>query len=263
MDSVSTPRIDNDVFDRLSDGWWSEDTFAALLKNVANPWRIPYFQRTLSEELSIEPKTKRALDVGCGGGIIAEEFARTGLDVTGIDPSGSSIEAARKHAASGGLKIDYRMACGDDIPFGNETFDVVFCCDVLDHIFNWDKVIAEIARVLKRSGVFFFDTINRTTFSKIVFIKLAQEWKFTRFFPPNLHAWEMFITPEELKGSLARHGFKRMEVKGTKPVNPIQMFKTMRQYKKGKISPTEFGKRTGAQEGTNIDGLYMGYAVKL
>ncbi len=263
MDSASSPQIDNGVFDRLSDGWWREDTFAALLKNVSNPWRIPYFQRMLSQELKMDPKGKRALDLGCGGGILAEEFARMGFDVTGIDPSSSSLEAARAHAVWVGLNIDYRMAYGDDLPFENETFEIVFCCDVLDHIHNWDEVIGEVARVLKRNGVLFFDTINRNIFSKITFIKLAQEWRFTRFFPPHLHTWEIFITPEELKASLERHGLQHMEINGTKPANPIQMFKTMRQYKKGKISPAELGKRTGAQEGSNTDGLYMGYAVKL
>jgi 2-polyprenyl-6-hydroxyphenyl methylase/3-demethylubiquinone-9 3-methyltransferase len=262
MDSVSGPVIDNGIFDRLSDGWWSENTFAALLKNVANPWRIPYFQRTLAHELKIDPKGKRALDVGCGGGILAEEFAGIGLHVTGIDPSNNSLEVARAHARQGGLEIDYRTGHGGDLPFENEAFEVVFCCDVLDHVYNWDTVIGEVARVLKHGGVFFFDTINRTAFSKIVFIKLAQEWKFTRFFPPNLHAWEMFIRPDELKASFERHGLQHKEIKGTKPANPLQMFKTMRQYKKGKISSAEFGKRTGAQEGSNTDGLYMGYAVK-
>lgn len=262
MDSVFQPIVDNDIFDRLSDGWWREDTFAALLKNVSNPWRVPYFQRTLARELAIDPTGKRALDVGCGGGILAEEFARIGLDVTGVDRSNNSIEAARAHAALGGLKIEYRAAFGGELPFENETFDVVFCCDVLDHVHDWDKVVGEISRVLRRNGVFFFDTINRTTFSWIVFIKLAQDWKFTRFLPPRLHAWEMFIKPEELTASFESHGLQLKEFKGTKPANPLQMLRCMRQYKKGKISPAEFGNLTGAEEGTNTDGLYMGYALK-
>ena len=262
MDSMTRAAIDNDVFDHLSDGWWSDHTFAGLLKHVTNPWRVPYFKRTLTQGLAIDPEGKKALDVGCGGGILAEEFATMGFHVMGVDPSCTSLEAAREHAAQGDLKIDYRTGYGDKLPFENETFEVVFCCDVLEHIHGWDNVIGEVARVLKGGGAFFYDTINRTPFSKITLIKLAQEWKFTRFLPPNLHAWEMFIRPEELMASFERHGLQHKEIKGTKPANALRIIMAMRQYKKGKISPAEFGQRTHAQEGPNTGGFYMGYAIK-
>jgi len=262
VNSIIRPGIDNSIYDDLSDGWWSDETFAGLLKHVTNPWRVSYFKRTLMQGLKIDPKGKGALDVGCGGGILAEELATMGFDVTGVDPSGESLEVARAHAAQKGLKIDYRVGHGDELPFENETFEVVFCCDVLEHIHNWDKAIGEIARVLKGGGVFFYDTVNRTPFSKITVIKLAQEWKFTRFLPPNLHAWEMFIKPEELKASFERHGLEHKEIKGTRRANAFQIFMAMRQYKTGKISPAEFGQRTRAQEGPNTDGFYMGHAIK-
>jgi 2-polyprenyl-6-hydroxyphenyl methylase / 3-demethylubiquinone-9 3-methyltransferase len=234
-----------------------------LLKSAANPWRVPYFERVLAQ-LKIEPQSKRALDVGCGGGVLAEEFAAMGFTVTGLDPSDQSLEAARAHAAQSGLNIDYRLGYGDKLPFENESFEVVYCCDVLEHIQNWDAVIGEVARVLKRSGVFLYDTINRTMFSKITMIKMAQEWKFTRLAPPNLHVWEMFITPDELKASLARHGLQNKDLVGTKMNgNPIKMILALRRYKAGKISGAELGKHIGLKEGTNISSSYMGYAMKL
>jgi 2-polyprenyl-6-hydroxyphenyl methylase/3-demethylubiquinone-9 3-methyltransferase len=224
---------------------------------------VPYFERVLAQ-LKIEPQSKRALDVGCGGGVLAAEFAAMGFTVTGLDPSDQSLEAARAQAAQSGLNIDYRFGYGDKLPFENESFEVVYCCDVLEHIQNWDAVIGEVARVLKRSGVFLYDTINRTMFSKITMIKMAQEWKFTRLAPPNLHVWEMFITPDELKASLARHGLQNKDLVGTKMNgNPIKMILALMRYKAGKVSGAELGKNIGLKEGTNISSSYMGYAMKM
>jgi 2-polyprenyl-6-hydroxyphenyl methylase/3-demethylubiquinone-9 3-methyltransferase len=261
MSSPTIPQIDNDVYNRLADTWWDENGLLNILKATVNPWRVPYFQRILTR-LQIDPKGKRALDVGCGGGLLAEEFATMGFAVTGIDPSETSLAVARAHAAQNGLHIDYRLGYGDELPFENETFEVVYCCDVLEHIPNWDAVIGEIARVLKQNGIFFYDTINRTIFSKIVVIKIAQEWNLTRFFPPNLHVWEMFIKPEELSASLGRHGLHDQDLRGTKLGNPVGMLSAVRQYKTGKISGIEFGRRIGFREGPNMAGSYMGYALK-
>jgi 2-polyprenyl-6-hydroxyphenyl methylase/3-demethylubiquinone-9 3-methyltransferase len=264
MDATKIAVIDNEIYDRRSDLWWSERGFASMLEHVSNPWRVPYFQRIIACERKIEPDGIRLLDVGCGGGVLAEEFAAMGFEVTGIDPSQRSLDAASSHAAERGLRIDYRVGHGDRLLFGDETFEVVSCCDVLEHISNWDEVIAEVARVLRSGGIFFYDTINRTMISKLVFIKLGQEWKFTRFLPPNMHVWEMFIKPEELTHSLDRHGLRNMDIKGTRPGgNPLKMVAAMYKYNRGRISAAEFGKRIGGSvEGPNIDVNYMGYAIK-
>jgi 2-polyprenyl-6-hydroxyphenyl methylase/3-demethylubiquinone-9 3-methyltransferase len=261
---MSSPasQIDNDLYNRMSDTWWDDNGLLSLLKWVVNPWRVPYFQRMLLQ-LKIDPNRKRALDVGCGGGLLAEEFAAMGFEVTGIDPSDRSLEAARAHAVRCGLSIDYRHGYGDKLPFEDESFDVVYCCDVLEHIRDWDAVIGEIVRVLKRSGVFFYDTINRTLYSKLTSIKIVQDWEYTRILPPRLHVWEMFITPDELKVSLERLGMQNREIVGTKlRRNPIKMILALRQYKTGKISCAELGEMVGFKEGANIRGSYMGYAIK-
>jgi 2-polyprenyl-6-hydroxyphenyl methylase / 3-demethylubiquinone-9 3-methyltransferase len=254
--------IDNDLYNRLADTWWDEKGSLYLLKAILNPWRVPYFQRLLRQE-KIDPQGTRALDVGCGGGLLAEEFAALGFPVTGIDPSDKSLAAARAHAAQRGLPIDYRLGYGATLPFEEESFDLAYCCDVLEHIPNWDAVIGEIARVLKRGGLLLYDTINRTLYSKLVVIKLAQEWAYTRLMPPRLHVWEMFITPDELTLSLHRHGLQNQELAGLKAHgNLLKLLLALRQYKAGKISGAEFGKWAGFKEGPNIAGSYMGYAVK-
>ena len=254
--------IDNEVYDRLADTWWDENGALHLLKALLNPWRVPYFQRLLRRR-QLDPPGTRALEVGCGGGLLAEEFAAMGFTVTGIDPSAQSLAAARAHAARRGLPIDYRLGSGEALPFAAEAFELVSCCDVLEHIPQWDAVIGEIARVLTPGGVFLYDTINRTLYSKLVVLKLAQEWAWTRFLPPRLHAWEMFIRPAELTHSLDRHGLQNREIVGTQAgVNPIKVFLALRRYRAGTMSGAELGRWAGFTEGPNIAGSYMGYVVK-
>lgn len=186
-----------------------------------------------------------------------------GFDVTGIDPSDKLIEVARSHAAQSGLKINYLTGNGDKLPYENETFEVVACCDVLDHVQEWDTVIGEIARVLKPNGIFIYDTINRTDYSKAVMIDLAQENEATRFLPPNLHAWEMFIKPEELGASLERYGLQNIDLMGVVPVeDPAPMVMVMQKHNAGEISTIEFAKYLHMEEGPFIDGFYKGYAIK-
>lgn len=264
MSVGKTASIDNDFYERCSDTWWQEEGVGALLRHVSNPWRVPYFQRILDRAGLLESGSACLLDVGCGGGVLAEEFAAMGLKVIGLDQSEKSLEAARVHAHRNGLGIDYRLGSANNLPFGEASFDLVCCCDVLEHVRDWNAVVADVARVLKPGGIFLYDTINRTKISKLLFIKLAQDWTFFSFFPRNLHVWDMFITPGELAGSLRRHGLRNMEIRGTAPPgNPLRMLMALRGLKKGRLSPEEFGRRVGGSiEGPNIDANYMGYAIK-
>jgi 2-polyprenyl-6-hydroxyphenyl methylase/3-demethylubiquinone-9 3-methyltransferase len=255
-------QIDNGLYDRLADTWWDENSFLNLLRSTVNPWRLPHFKRVLAQ-LRLDTKGARAIDVGCGGGLLSEELAKIGFAVTGVDPSIPSVETARAHAAESRLSIDYQVGSGTHLEFENESFDAAFCCDMLEHVADWDAVIGETARVLRRGGVLFFDTINRTFASKLRSIKIAQDWKWTRFAPADTHVWEMFITPEELKASLERHGFECGDIVGTaEKGNPIQALRLTRQYSTGKITSAEFGRGIDMTEGPILSGSYMGHAIK-
>src|SRR5260370_12850003 len=200
MSSVSADtyrRIDNDVYNREGDLWWQKDTVLHLLKTSINPARVGYFRRMLFEELKLRPVGKTALEVGCGGGILCEEIARMGFKATGVDPSDPSLNTAKNHAKLSRLAVRYDQGSGEQLPYPDRSFDVVFCCYVLEHVRDLPKVTAEIARVLKSGGVFCYDTLNRTLISKLVAIKVLQEWKRYAFLPSNLHVWEMFIKPKE------------------------------------------------------------------
>jgi len=256
-------QIDNSLYNEQGDIWWDENRTLHLLKSSVNPARAGYFRRLLDEVLKLDYRGAQALDVGCGGGILAEEFSAMGFRVIGIDPSESSLATARKHAQSLGLAIDYRLGTGESIPFPDSTFPVVYCCDVLEHVRDLPKVIGEIYRVTKPGGVFFFDTLNRTFVSKLVAIKILQEWKSTAFMPPRLHEWRMFIRPEELKGLLAQAGFEFKESRGASPNLSIpKMIGLLRKRAKGEIGFKELGQNFKLVESADRKIFYMGYAVK-
>ena len=147
-------KIDNNLYNAEGDIWWKPDTVLHLLKTSVNPCRVGYFQKRI-DELKINPVGKTALEVGSGGGILTEEICKMGFTTTGIDPSEPSLHTAINHARQEGLTIKYDKGTGENLPYPDQSFDCVFCCDVLEHVRDLPKVIAEISRVLKPMGVFF------------------------------------------------------------------------------------------------------------
>lgn len=255
--------VDNELYNRAGDIWWDEQEVLSMLRTMLNPARFGYFRQVLTERLMLDLQGKAALDIGCGGGILAEEFARLGCQVTGIDPSEPSLATARAHARQSGLEIEYQQGVGEQLPFETASFDLVYCCDVLEHVTDLDRVIAEIARMLTPGGVFFYDTINRTVLSKLLAIKFAQEWRATRFAPPHLHDWDQFIKPTELQALMSRHGLEPQEVVGLSlGVRPIAGLRAIRQYKRGVITAGDLGRRFMARVSSNLSGSYAGYAIK-
>lgn len=254
--------VDNEMYNRYSDTWWDENTALGSIRAQLNPGRLGYFEQVMSEKLRLDPRGKKTLDVGCGGGLLAEEFARLGCDVTGIDPSAGSIETARRHASASGLRIEYAVAAGEHIPFADHSFDIVYCCDVLEHVNDLGQVIGEIARVLKPTGVFLFDTINRTIFSKLSAIKVLQEWPATRVFHERLHDWDQFITPDELRAHLARNGLEMRGIQGLQPrANPLHLVWLLVQYRRGKVTLPELSRHMQFHQSKDTTALYAGYAV--
>jgi 2-polyprenyl-6-hydroxyphenyl methylase/3-demethylubiquinone-9 3-methyltransferase len=255
-------RIDNDLYNAASNQWWTPDSVLYLLKTSVNPLRVGYAKRKL-QELGMDPVGKQALEVGCGGGILTEEIARLGFDTTGIDPSEHSLNIAANHAQVSGLNIKYEHGTGEALPYPAAAFDVVFCCDVLEHVRDLPKVISEISRVLKPGGVFVFDTLNRTFLSKLVAIKIWQEWKRWALFPPGLHVWEMFIKPRELKTLLLQNNFDLKEFRGSSPSQPlIRMFGYLRKRAKGELTYKDLGDKFQLLESDDMRIVYMGVAVK-
>jgi len=217
----------------------------------------------LLDELRLNPTGKQALEVGCGGGLVCEEIARLGFDVTGIDPSGPSLEAAIRHARMSGLEIRYERAAGEFLPYRGRSFDVVFCFDVLEHVRDLAQVIREVARVLKPGGVLCYETLNRTWLSYLVAIKFGQDWQRWAFLPPRLHVWEMFIKPEEMKTLLAENRLAWKEHRGIKPsVSMPTALSCLRRRAVGELSYAQLGEKVRLVESRISAVMYLGCAVK-
>ena len=255
-------QINNDVYKTQGDIWWKQDSVLHLLKTSINPWRVGYANKIL-KKLNIDPEGKTALEVGSGGGILTEEICKMGFNTTGIEPTDESLETARNHAKLGGLAITYEKGTGEQLPYPNQSFDVVLCCDVLEHVRDLPKVISEISRVLKPEGVFIYDTLNRTFISNLVAIKIWQEWKMWAFMPPNLHVWKMFIKPEEIQRLLSKNSFEWKEHVGSEPnVSIPKMLGYLRKRTKGDWSFVDLGKNFWLVESKDMNILYGGYAIK-
>ncbi len=202
-------RNDLTIYDRVADQWWSDDIrWVRTLKNLV-PGRLRWFDR------QIDWRCKDVLDLGCAGGFMAEALAQRGARVTGIDPAAAAIDAARIHALEGGLDIVYHTGVGEDLPYPAASFDAVVCVDVLEHVADLDKVLAEVTRTLRPGGMFLYDTINRNPLAKLATITMAED--VLRLLPRGTHDPAMFIKPDELRRAMLGAGLVPGKVTGLGP----------------------------------------------
>ncbi|SFP52036.1 3-demethylubiquinone-9 3-methyltransferase [Geodermatophilus dictyosporus] len=255
--------IDNDVYNRHAARWWDEDEPLNLLHGSVTPARFGYFVAVL-HRLGRDPSGLHALDIGCGGGFLAEEFTRVGCRVVGVDPSAPSLETARRHAAEAGLEIDYRVGSGEALPVRDAEFDLVYCCDVLEHVADLDAVMRETARALRPGGIYLFDTVNRTMASKLLAIKVMQDWRLTRAFDTPVHEYDMFIKPKDLGATMARHGLRLHETVGLGPraKNPASAVLGFVRAQRGQMSYGELSRRLAFGQTRSRAVSYMGYATR-
>jgi 2-polyprenyl-6-hydroxyphenyl methylase/3-demethylubiquinone-9 3-methyltransferase len=189
-------RNDLTIYDQVAGRWWSDEVrWVRTLKNLV-PGRLKWFDR------HIDWKNKDVLDLGCAGGFMAEALALRGANVTGIDPAAEAIDAARRHARETGLPISYDVGVGEALPYDTAGFDAVVCVDVLEHVADLDRVLAQVARVLRPGGLFLFDTINRNPVARLATITVAED--LLRLLPSGAHDPAKFIKPLELRHAL--HG---------------------------------------------------------
>ena len=260
---IAQSPTNNTVYDADHDIWWNPDKLFFMLKTSVNPARMGYFRRILREQ-NADILGKTLLDVGCGGGILAEAFARLGMRITGIDPSASSVETARRHAGGQGLSIDYSVGAGESLPFADASFDYVSCCDVLEHVQDVNAVLTEVDRVLKPGGIFFYDTINRTALSWLFLIKIAQEWPRWAFMQPDQHRFERFIKPQELTRQMAANGLANQDTRGmVADYNVLKTLYYLRRRTSGRWTFRQLGQRMTMREGRDTSLCYMGWASKL
>ncbi len=262
---------DNTVYDDLAHTWWDEEEFLHLLRSAFNA-RFDYYvgvlERTGVLERATGPGGRRpsALDLGCGGGLLLDQFHGAGLQVTGIDPSHAGLLTAAAVTRERGVRAGLVQAVGERLPFADASFDVVYCCDVLEHVASVDAVVGEAARVLRPGGLFLFDTLNRTWRGWFGAILLAQEWSATAFMPRGLHGWDMFVRPHEVRAAVARHGLVPGGITGLGPAGGYpgyaRMIWCLRQRAAGRISFAEMSRRVPYVTTRDISIAYAGWAVR-
>jgi len=213
--------VNNDVYDTLGERWYSaEDDPIALLRaesRLRNPWVAAQIARALGEN------SVAVLDVGCGGGFLSNYLGAVGHRVVGLDASREALAIANRFDQTG--LVRYQRGDALSLPFDEASFDVVCAMDFLEHVEDPDRVIAEAARVLKPSGLFFFHTFNRSFLSWLVVIK-GVEW-FVRNTPRNMHVLRLFSKPEEIRASYARHGLLAFESQGMRPRLGVAFWKML------------------------------------
>ena len=192
---------ESSLYDRHGPDWWDDSTRWLRQLRKLVPARLALFDAVIDDWSGLE-----VLDLGCGGGFMAEALARRGALVTGVDPSGPALAAARLHAAGAALAIDYRQGWGEAVPVATGTMDAVVCVDVLEHVDDLDRVLDEVRRVLKPDGLFLFDTINRTTLAALVMVTLGE--RVLKLLPQGTHDPRRFVPPDALRRELVARGFE-------------------------------------------------------
>jgi 2-polyprenyl-6-hydroxyphenyl methylase/3-demethylubiquinone-9 3-methyltransferase len=195
-------------FGKLAAQWWDPKGSSAMLHRL-NPVRLGFVRSAVDAHwpegaAGLKPLSgKRALDVGCGAGLLAEPLARLGAAVTGVDAAEENIAAARVHAEGGGLAIDYRH--GDLAALALGRFDLVTAMEVIEHVADKPAFVAALAASLAPGGLMVLSTPNRTAASRLLMVEGAER---TGMIPRGTHHWDDFITPVELHDLLAGAGLK-------------------------------------------------------
>jgi 2-polyprenyl-6-hydroxyphenyl methylase/3-demethylubiquinone-9 3-methyltransferase len=201
-------------FGKLARDWWDPKGSSAMLHRL-NPPRLGYIRRHVDAHwggdlASFTPLAgKRAVDVGCGAGLLCEPLARLGAKVTGIDAAVENIGVARAHAAQSGLAIDYRA--GSVELLGGERFDLVTSMEVIEHVTDPAAFVAGLAEALADGGLMVLSTPNRTALSRLAMITVGEG---SGMIPRGTHDWSKFLTPDELIALVEAAGLKVTDVSG-------------------------------------------------
>ena len=207
---------EDNIFDEHAPYWWDASGPFQMLHRM-NPVRLQFLTDALNDVNGL-----RILDVGCGGGIFCEALAARGAKVTGIDVSEQSIAVAREHAESMGLDIDYRVMEVESLP-DNESYDVVTCLEMLEHVTMPQNLIASMVRKLLPGGYFMASTIHRNFFSYFKLIVAAEY--LLGFLPKGTHAYDAFIKPSELVAYCRHEDLTLVKLSGMDFIHADQSFR--------------------------------------
>ena len=215
MSSVNKKEIEK--FSKIATEWWNpKGKFKPLHK--FNPIRIKYIKENIVNNFKLKNKTKplkkiNILDIGCGGGLLSEPMQRLGASVTGIDASIKNIKIAKLHAKKSGLNINYLCSSPEKLKI-NKKFDVILNMEIVEHVKDLDFFLKSCSKLLKKNGLMFVATINKTLKSYIFAIVGAEY--ILRWLPIGTHEWEKFVKPDDLIKILEKYDLKLDGLDGMK-----------------------------------------------
>ena len=213
MTSVNKKEIDK--FSKMADEWWDpEGKFKPLHK--FNPTRIKYIKENIINNFKLKNKSKplsgiKILDIGCGGGLLSEPMSRMGANVTGIDASDKNIKIAKLHSKKNKLKINYLCSSPEKLKI-EKKFDVILNMEIVEHVEDIDFFLKSCSKLLKKNGLMFVATINKTLKSYVFAIVVAEY--VLRWLPIGTHEWEKFVKPEDLKKILMKYDLSLNKLEG-------------------------------------------------
>tara|TARA_B100000963_G_scaffold310409_1_gene286891 strand:- start:496 stop:1224 length:729 start_codon:yes stop_codon:yes gene_type:complete len=204
-------------FTKISEEWWNpEGKFKPLHK--FNPIRISYIKENILKTFGLNNEDKplkniKILDIGCGGGLLSEPMKKLGAEVTGIDASAKNIEIAKLHAKKSNLNIEY--ICTSPEKFNTKIkFDVILNMEIIEHVENVDFFLKACAKLLKKDGIMFVATLNKTL--KSYFFAIIGAEYVMRWLPIGTHEWEKFVKPEDLISFQKKNNMKLKKIDGMK-----------------------------------------------
>ena len=213
MNSVNKKEIEK--FSKMAAEWWDPSgKFKPLHK--FNPIRIQYIKENIISSFKLKSKKKpldkiNILDIGCGGGLLSEPMTRLGANVTGIDASSKNIGIAKLHAKKNKLKINYLCSSPEKLKI-KKKFDVILNMEIVEHVEDINFFINSCSKLLKKNGLMFVATLNKTLKS-YMFAIIGAEYVL-RWLPIGTHDWEKFVRPEDLKKILSKNNLKLEKLDG-------------------------------------------------
>ena len=204
-------------FSKIAEEWWDPKGKFKPLHNF-NPIRISYLKENIIKTFNLREKDKilsgiKILDIGCGGGLLSEPMSRLGAEVFGIDASEKNIEVAKIHAKKSGLNIKY--FCSSPEKFKSDLkFDVILNMEIIEHVENVDFFLKSCSKLMRKNGIMFVATLNKTLKSYL-FAIIGAEY-ILKWLPIGTHEWEKFVQPNELIKITKRYGLALKDLKGVK-----------------------------------------------
>ncbi len=217
MKNITVNKKEIDKFSKLASEWWDPNgKFKPLHK--FNPVRLNYIKKSILDKLKKRSSGKslkniKVLDIGCGGGLLCEPLSKLGAKVVGIDASEKNIKIAKTHAKKSKLKINYYCASPENF-ISKEKFDVILNMEIVEHVENVNLFLKESSKFLKKNGIMFIATLNKTLKS-YVFAILGAEY-ILRWLPIGTHDWNMFISPDKLVKICEKNSLSLDEILGVK-----------------------------------------------